>query len=73
MIIPIICENLDCANAGAEVNHISGINPPDLELFYESYDGSELLDHCSICGCLGIAEDPIFEHEWKKSIMTELL
>lgn len=38
---------------------ISGIPIRDLDLFYEGYNGSAKEDYCSICGELGVAEDPI--------------
>jgi hypothetical protein len=66
MIIPIVCDTQDCTKAGQEVNRVSGILPPDLDLFYEGHDGSELEDQCPVCGQAGVAEDPIFEHEWEK-------
>lgn len=57
--IPIVCENDQCKNHGNAFNIVSGINIKDIDLFYESYDGSVEQDYCPICGQLGIAEDPI--------------
>lgn len=58
--IPIICENNQCPNLGKAINIVSEIAIEDIDLFYENYDGSANEDYCSICGELGIAEDPIF-------------
>ena len=65
MIVPIICENPDCKNAGQEVNRVSGILPPDVNLFYEGYDGVESEDQCPVCGEAGVVADPVLEHEWE--------
>ena len=46
MVVPIICREPDCVSAGETINEVSGINPQDLDDFYER---------------LGIAEDPLFE------------
>ncbi len=57
--IPIICENNYCQNFGKTINTVSGMTIMELDLFYENYDGSVDEDYCSVCGELGVAEDPI--------------
>lgn len=59
IVIPIICENDLCKNYGKAINMIRGIPARELDLFYESYDGSEEEDYCLFCGKLGVAEDPL--------------
>lgn len=58
IVIPIICENPHCANLDNLVNVVSGITTDDMDLFYESYDGTDAEDYCPVCGELGVAEDP---------------
>jgi len=65
VIVPIICHEPDCTNNGEVVNEVSGLNPQQLDDFYEGYDESCPEDHCPVCGKLGIAEDPLFEREWE--------
>ena len=65
MIIPIVCRTAGCAGAGREVNRVSGIPPPDLDLFFEGYDGSDPADQCPMCRQVGIAEDPLLEYGWE--------
>ena len=57
--IPIVCETPGCSNGGLLINVISEVPIADMDLFYESYDGSDDADYCVICGELGIAQDPI--------------
>lgn len=66
MIIPIICCEPDCTGAGEAVNEVAGINPQDLDDLYEAFDEPDPEDYCPFCGKLGIAEDPLFEHEWER-------
>ncbi len=56
--IPITCENPQCENAGRLVNVISEIAVEEIDLFYESYDGSDDADYCLTCEELGVAGDP---------------
>ena len=65
MIIPIVCETPGCKDRGRELNQVSGILPPDVNLFFEGYDGSELEDQCLVCGQVGVAQDPILQHQWE--------
>ncbi|MDD9875081.1 MAG: hypothetical protein OXU22_06040 [Gammaproteobacteria bacterium] len=55
--VPIICENPQCGGCGRVVNIVGEIE--DMDLFYESYDGSDDSDYCRVCGKLGVAEDPV--------------
>ncbi len=66
MVVPIVCREPGCAGAGETVNEVSGINPQDLDDFYEAFGKPDPEDHCTLCGRLGIAEDPRFEHEWER-------
>lgn len=59
IIIPIICENPQCLNFSHQINSVSEIAEDDIDLFYESYDGSDERDYCPICKNLGVAEDYI--------------
>ncbi|KAA0268127.1 hypothetical protein FBQ99_00155 [Chloroflexi bacterium CFX2] len=61
--IPVICENLQCPNFGNVVNMISGIPLSNMDLVYESFDGSEEEDFCPVCKELGVAEDPIMSNK----------
>ena len=65
MIVPIVCWTDGCPNRGTEVNRVHGLNPQDLDLFFEGYDESEPEDHCPLCKELGVAEDPSIEHPWE--------
>ena len=67
MIVPIICRELDCVNNGGTINQVSGLNPQDLDGFYEGYIKPEGEDYCPKCGKLGVAEDPEFEHQWERN------
>lgn len=58
IVIPITCGNSRCRNFNHLVNVVSGVPLEKLDLFYESYDGSESADYCPACGELGVAEDP---------------
>lgn len=57
IVVPITCGNSSCRNFNRLVNVISGISVEDMDLFYQSYDGSDPHDYCPVCGELGIAED----------------
>ncbi len=54
--IPVICKNTQCSNFGNLVNKIT-LSTDNIDLFYESYDGTEQKDYCPICKELGVAED----------------
>ena len=57
-VIPITCGNPQCRNFNELVNMVSGVTMENMDLFYESYDGSDTEDYCLVCGELGVAEDP---------------
>jgi hypothetical protein len=58
MKIPIVCEIAVCPNSWRVVNVVSEIDEDNIDLFFEGYDDSEPEDHCTVCGALGVAEDP---------------